>query len=171
MHVLSVVDLRRVLRVCAPQRYMAKLHAAGDLGGMPIDSAVLAPGWHRDDGVPISRGWISARDTASAFVAAVLTSDSLWSGYACALVSADDSLGGDTVDLLKLVRRSTGEDVEVKARSRLHERKSANLYCNERCKRLFGWAPSDRWEDMLALVAAGGCSFDDWKVHRRKPRL
>ena len=150
---------------------MAKLHAADDPGGIPIDSSVLAPGWHRDDDVPLSRGWVSVRDTASAFVAAVITSDNLWSGYAQAFVSADDSLGGDTVDLVKLVRRATGEVLEVKPRSQLEEHKSANLYCNSRCKQLFGWTPKDRWEDILALVAAGGYTFDDWKVHNVRTRL
>jgi hypothetical protein len=169
---MSLLTLQLTLVLASSQRYMAKLHAAGEPGGLSIDASALAPGWHRDDGVPQSRGWVSARDTAAAFVAAALTSDHLWSGYACALVSADDSLGGDAVDLPRLIQTATGSRVEVRLGSALEGRKGSNLYANRACKQLFGWVPRDSWDEVVALIAGGGYLFDDWKIHRpEKQRL
>ncbi len=111
----------------------------------------------RYGGLPAFRAWVSSRDCAAAFVAAA-TSDT--PGYSAAFVAADDTLGG--VPLLPHVSRVIGYVPEVWDKARFDQTPTASPIDNRMAKQLFGWAPRDRWLDMVRLVQSNAETFEAW---------
>jgi UDP-glucose 4-epimerase len=149
---LTVAMLRPTLVVrpeMAP-RMVAELNAGGEPQGIAVD----APHY---GGLPAFRAWVSSRDCAACFAAA-LAAD--FDGYAVAQVAADDSMGG--VDTLAHAGRVLGYLPEVRDPRRFEAWPTASALDNGRAARLFGWTPRDRWESIIGLVRDRPWSFAGW---------
>lgn len=152
---MAIAMLRPTLIVrpeMAP-RMIAELNAGGEDQGITVDAPLYG-------GLPAYRAWVSSRDCAAAFVDAVM--NDRWSGYVDAYVAADDAMAG--ADTIATVEAVVGHRPEIRDLRRYEIDPAASALSNDRAKRLFGWAPRDRWRDIVALVRDREWTFDGWRA-------
>jgi len=129
---------------------IAELNDAGEDQGIAVD----APHY---GGLPAYRAWISSRDCAAAFAAAL---DADFGAYDRFFIAADDTLGG--IDALANARAVAGRGIELGDSNRFEVEANASTLDNRHAKSVLGWTPRDSWKDIVGLVAAGATSFESW---------
>jgi nucleoside-diphosphate-sugar epimerase len=98
-------------------------------------------------GLPLLRTYVTSRDCAAAFRAALLAE---WVGYGCYIVAADDTLG--SVETLGWLQRKFGTLPEVSDAAYFADRPTASPLDNRRAKAALGWAPQDDWASVIQEV-------------------
>lgn len=129
---------------------VAELNANGEDQGIVVD----APHY---GGMPVFRAWVSSRDCAAAFVAA-LQAD--FGAYDRFYVAADDTLGG--IGALGNAEALLGRCPDIRDAERFAAEPTASTLDNRRAKRVLGWCPRDRWPDIVDLVRVGADDFESW---------
>ena len=129
---------------------MAELNASGEDQGIAVDAPAYG-------GLPAFRAWVSSRDCAAAFAAAL---EADFGPFDVFNVAADDTMGG--VSALANAEAVLGYRPEVRDPERFGSEPVASTLDNRRAKRVLGWQPGDRWSDIVVLVAAGDTDFASW---------
>lgn len=122
---------------------IAELNAVGEAQGITVD----APHY---GGLPLFRAWVSSRDCAAAFTAAL---EANFGSFDTFYVAADDTLGG--IDALVNAEAVLGRLPTIGDPERFAGEATASTLDNRRAKRILNWRPADRWRDIVALVGGG----------------
>lgn len=141
----SVTALRPTL-VARPEKtaqMVAELSTLSDEDGNP-GVTVSAPIY---GGLPLLRTYVTSRDCAAAFRAAVLAG---LPGYRCYVVAADDTLGA--VETLGWLSRKFGTPPEVADAAYFADRPTRSPLDNRRAKAELNWAPQDDWAAVVREV-------------------
>lgn len=145
----SVIALRPTL-VARPEKtaeMVAELSTLSEEDGNP-GVTVTAPIY---GGLPLLRTYVTSRDCAAAFRAAVLSD---LPGYHCYVVAADDTLGA--VETLGWLRRKFGVLPDIADAGYFAERPTRSPLDNRRAKAALNWSPQDDWAAVVRDVMARG---------------
>lgn len=129
---------------------IAELNAIGEDQGIKVD----APHY---GGLPLFRAWVSSRDCATAFTAAL---DANFGSFDTFYIAADDTLG--SIDALVNAEAVLGRLPTIGDPERFANEATTSTLDNRRAKRILNWQPADRWRDIVALVGSGHNDFDSW---------
>lgn len=124
--------------------------------GPPVPAMPIKPEWHGyDEVIPGSRSWVSALDAAGAFRAAM---ERPAPGFGPWFIAATDN--HTHLPTLELVEREFGGLPEQHAPERFATDPRASIYNIAPTTAAFGWAPQERWADVVARVL-GPDGLDD----------